>query len=206
MKVFKKQAIIALLFFFLFKSTYNSFAFEDDPEKRDWYIGFGIGTGDGFFENGSKTKFSDYFENAESVSPKISLSFGIGAVINPNFHIGGEVEAIMQSGRIELSGEKNDIELSSSNFLAVFYLFPMEEGFYIKGGAGFGTINYNTFESGDKEEIKEQGYAFKAGVGYFFRLGSLFHLGLSFDYTYHKYEGSLTQSQFWTGQLSFYWF
>ncbi len=71
------------------------------------------------------------------------------------------------------------------NLLAELYYFPGGRGFWLKGGAGAGSLDYflNAAEPGGNIVFKESGYALTFGTGFEVRLRGRYGVGLSYDYT-----------------------
>lgn len=71
-------------------------------------------------------------------------------------------------------------------FMLNLHWYPMGEGFWIKGGAGYGTLDfYAQYPPGDPfapVSFNEAGLALSLGVGYEFRVADTFAIGVSYDY------------------------
>ncbi len=195
------------LLIFVFAISGLSFAQGGEEQvKSSWYIGFGIGTGDGMYKFGDDyVDFGDVVENADTKTPLITANVGVGAIINPNVHLGGEISLITRRGE-NIDGDS--LQVTMGNILAVVYFFPMEKGFYVKGGFGFSSFQVEYEESGGIiSKYTENGFAIAAGIGYFFWVGKRLNIGMSFDYSYQSYSHeNLKNSNFWAVQGNVYWF
>ncbi len=201
----KKLFIAGVAVFVLFSLSSGLRAQEEENvQKSSWYIGFGIGTGDGEFTlNGTTVTYDDFFEGAEDTTPKIALNFGLGFILSPSLHLGFEFNALRQEGTymgVTIGQQIN-------NYLGVLTFFPMGQGLYARLGLG-GAIFVQDAESAyGSDSVSESGKAFLLGAGYAIKLGQTFHLTLNFDYSKQTYNADYDlDSSFWAFYVSFYWF
>ena len=189
-----KKILVLLIAVLVMGTASMSFAFDEGQEKNSWYIGFGIGTGNGEISSGG----SDYsWDEAWPLEPSIlSVNLGIGGVINPSFHLGLE----MTGTRLTFSESGLEGWFQFNSYLLAASFFPMERGFFLKAGLGLAAA----IAGGDISADSESGTAVMAGIGYFFNFGSDFNLGVHFDYTLQSYEDM--DQKFYNFYVSFYWF
>lgn len=183
-------------------------SFAQEHKKSSWYIGFGLGTGDGGSEiEGEQVTFDDWFEGLDT-GPRVTVNFGVGAILNPKLHLGFDISAIRQEGDGEVYGYDIEANTQITNYLAALTYFPTGEGLFIKAGAGVSVIGYEM--SGGLVEVSESysGTAILGGLGYAFWLGKTFNLCLNAEYSHQTYtdEEAPDNSHFWNVYLSFYWF
>jgi len=178
-------------------------SFTQEHKKSSWYIGFGIGTGDGSAEvDGVKKTSTEWFNYAGlSASPVLTMNFGVGAIINPKLHLGFDWSAIRQEG----SGHGIERMIQINNYLFALTYFPKGEGLFLKAGAGASSIIYDV--SGGSPSAYS-GTAILGGLGYAFWLGKSFNLCLNAEYSHQTYSNKYApdNSSFWNLYVSFYWF
>jgi opacity protein-like surface antigen len=72
------------------------------------------------------------------------------------------------------------------SFNLQFHWYPMGEGFWIKPGVGYGTLDFTAqYPPGNAFQplnFNEAGLALLLGVGYEFRVADTFAIGISYDY------------------------
>ena len=176
-------------------------SFAQEHKKSSWYIGFGIGTGNGSCEvDGEKVTSDEWFEGL-STSPVLTMNFGVGGIVNPKLHLGFDWSAIRQEG----SNHYVERMVQINNYLVALKYFPKGEGLFLKAGAGASSIIYDV--SGGSPSAYS-GTAVLGGVGYAFRLGKSFNLCLNADYSRQTYSNKYApdNSHFWNLYVSFYWF
>ena len=199
--MFKKTLIVCGIL--LSVSGVSSALFADDGStaKSSWYIGFGLGSGDGEWSvNGSKVTLDDISKGGSSPIT-LSLEFGVGWNINQNFSLGFFGSAL--SRQFKENGTSYNTQMN--NYLLLGTFFPFETGLSVRGGAGLG--NFTADNAGGKTTY--YGYAGLLGLGYDFKLGSTFNLGAHLDYTYQKYNSNadkVDHGQGITFDVTFYWF
>lgn len=175
-------------------------SFAQEHKKSSWYIGFGIGTGDGSGEVDGKEVTSDEWFAGLSTSPVLTMNFGVGGIINPKLHLGFDWSAIRQEG----SGHGIERMVQINNYLFALTYFPKGEGLFLKAGAGASSIIYDV--SGGSPSAYS-GTAILGGLGYAFWLGKSFNLCLNAEYSHQTYSNKYApdNSQFWNLYVSFYW-
>jgi hypothetical protein len=72
------------------------------------------------------------------------------------------------------------------HFVLEGYFFPRGEGFWIKGGIGRGTMDFNATAINPKDSIifNESGWTLSTGAGYEFRISDGAAIGISYDFLY----------------------
>ncbi len=205
----KKTSFLFILFALIiaFKAQIN--AQESPHQKSGWYIGFGLGTGDAGWEvDGKSYTLDDYFEGVDSVSPKVTINFGVGAILSPSIHIGLDISAVRQEGSISTTYGDFTAALQITNTLGVLTYFPMNEGLFLRIGAGVSNISQEFQFLGEQKSNSYSGFAYLGGVGYALWIGQTFNLCLNFDYSAQSYSDNEApdNSHFWAFYVSFYWF
>lgn len=169
--------------------------------KSSWYIGFGLGSGNGQWSIiGQNVTFDDW-STGLSDTMKLTGEFGVGAVVSPNWCFGGMVSFLSCQGKY--AGERYNAQMN--NYLLVATWYPMEDGFFLRGGIGYAGFVIDT-PYGDNVT---NGLGMLAGLGYDLKIGSTFHLGVHLDYSYQNYsdaDGKPDDGQFWNINAAFYWF
>ncbi len=175
--------------------------------KSSWYIGFGLGWGDGSweFENGEEVTFDDFTEDSDD-STRIAFNFGIGGIVNPQFHLGLDINAIRQEASANIYGTEITASMQINNYMLSAFYYPMNEGIFLK--AGIGRSVYQMTISGGPFKISESesGLALLGGIGYAAWLGETFNLCFHLDYTTQSYGEVIDSSKFWAIYMSAYWF
>jgi len=78
----------------------------------------------------------------------------------------------------------NPVTASTFHFLAEVHWFPRGEGFWLKGGAGWGTLDFSVVTPASRYIFQESGANYVAGAGYEFRIADTAALGFAYDYRY----------------------
>ena len=194
-------------------------------KKSSWYLGFGYGSGNGSYKlNGKNYSFTEPKEDLKQESRVMYLNLGFGRIMQPNFHLGGEIN--LMASVVQYTSEKTSLSLDHNinvnSFMLVATYFPTYyyglEGFLIKGGLGLTTmiiesqldiLAFDSIAIRADEKIDSQGYIALFGLGYTYNLGKTFNLGINTEYSYQYYkkeEEKPSNSWYWVLFLSFYWF
>jgi len=74
--------------------------------------------------------------------------------------------------------------VTNFNFLAEIYWYPTAQGFWVKGGAGTGSIDLDisTIDPKDRISVQEGGFTYTLGAGYEVRVSDTFAFGINYDY------------------------
>jgi hypothetical protein len=174
------------------------------PQQRDsWYIGFGIGGGDGSVSGqGSTVSFKDL--NVSSPTTAF-FNFEAGATLTPQLLLGGEIAAIVSAA--SQGGIDTSVSIANVNLVATF--FPMEKGLFLKGGIGRAALSLEEKDATGTATLNVSGFDVTGGVGYAFWLGRTFNLKLELDYSQQWYGSSTIDpesSHFWTAFLGVAWY
>jgi len=114
------------------------------PQKtRDrWYIGFGLGGGNGKVANEVET--ADFTDLHYGGPTNFFMNFKAGATLNPKLLLGGDISVIGSAA------DKDGIStaLSIANIDAVVTYFPAVKGFFLRGGLGVSAISYSVDQTG----------------------------------------------------------
>ncbi len=201
-----KKLIVSALALMLVVAV-SGVSFAQEHEKSSWYIGFGLGTGDGGWEvDGKEVTFDDWFEGFDTI-PRGTGNLGVGAILNPKVHLGFDGSFIRQEGE---GYGYYDVEANFqiNNYLAALTYFPTGEGLFIKAGAGVSVITYEISVGLVSVSESHSGMALLGGLGYAFWLGKTFNLCLNAEYSHqsYTYEEAPDNSHFWNVYVSFYWF
>lgn len=72
------------------------------------------------------------------------------------------------------------------HFMLEGYWFPMGEGFWIKGGVGRGTLDFNATAPNPYDSVvfNEKGWSWSTGAGYEFRVSDGAGIGICYDLIY----------------------
>ncbi len=198
-------------------------AYVRPAKARDrWYIGFGVGGGDGKVANATQTQ--TFKQAALDQRPTtVFLNFKVGATMTPKLLLGLDVGAI--SSAAEANGVSTTIgvvdattSLGIANVDAVATFFPTERGFFVKGGFGRSAVTYAVDVSGyGKSDRSVGGWNVVGGLGYAWWLGRQFNLTANLEFSRQWYGGSssvsgpflldeIADSQFWSLWVGFDWY
>lgn len=143
------------------------------PHQRDvWYIGFGLGWGDGSVRDATGT--NTFGEILQGYAPRnLSFNFKIGLTLNPRVLLGFDLTAVRSYG----SSSGFDVALQVTNYDVMFTYFPTGEGFFLRGGTGLADLLVDTSVG----SATYSGVGLVGGLGYAFWLGRSFNLTLNVD-------------------------
>jgi hypothetical protein len=183
-------------------------------QRGSWYIGFGLGGGDGSVNlpagpinsSGGSTSFRNYLRMSPTT---VGINLKIGATLTPKLLLGGDITAIRSAG----SQDGVDASLQITNYLAMVTFFPWEKGFFLRGGLGFSKFNYDV-SGGFSASNSETGSAVQVGLGYAWWLGKAFNLTANLDFAGQSYGNSSSDphgalpksSSFWALGVGFDWY
>jgi hypothetical protein len=170
--------------------------------RGSWYIGFGLGSGNGSISDDSGTHpFKDYV-GADPMN--LSFNFNVGATLTPSLLLGFEGGAVAALSSTEVEPGVRDTQIQTNYYDAALTYFPMERGFFVKGGLGLSTLVWDLDSAGSNSW---SGYNVMGGVGYAWWLGQSFNLVASLDGTKAWYGSDGPDStQGWSLQLGFEWY
>lgn len=187
--------------------SFASLSSAQEHQKSSWYIGFGLGSGSAKYEGDSNEDWAKTFgaEDPEATTP-ITLNFGVGAILNPNLHLGFDITTLRES----VEDDTYDAELASQivNYQLAAIYFPMGEGLSLKAGVGMCALALELDAPGVDESETYTGWGWLIGVGYQLWLGEHFNLGFHVEYSKQTYNDSDApdDTDFFNFYVSFYWF
>jgi hypothetical protein len=181
--------------------------FQPPGRQRDsWYIGFGLGGGDGNIEDAAGTfSFEEFFGKSPTT---VSLNFKVGATLTPQLLLGLDISGV-SSGASEGSATAT---LTIVNYDGVLTFFPMGEGLFVRGGLGLSRLSFEVTGTAFDGGVDYTGTNVTFGGGYAFWLGRTFNLTLNLDYSAQFWgdnDGGTTgpkRSDFWALGLGFDWY
>jgi hypothetical protein len=173
--------------------------------RSPWYIGFGIGGGNGNVSyTGGDYTFDEWHGGTNSPT-NVFINFKIGATLAPGLLLGFDGSAV----RSQLDEGGFVTALQINNYDAMLTWFPQEEGFFVRGGAGI-TRFVMEFDDGlSSFDDSVSGYNVLVGGGYAFWLGQAFNLTVNADYsiqTYGSNDYDLESSNFFALWVGFDWY
>ena len=180
-----------------------SAAAETDPSYPGghWYVGGGIGAGLSakYRVNGQSISFDDRLQGATDKSPLLGINLvNAGVALSPTLLLGGSASAVAQFGKIA----GNDTHLQINNYLATLTWFPVEKGFFLRGGAGLSNIFIDTGTTSDTVH----GFGILVGAGFAIPVATRHNITFTVDYSRQTYSGSSTKpdsSQFGAAYLGY---
>jgi hypothetical protein len=175
------------------------------PKTREgWYIGFGLGGGDGKVANEIET--ADFDELHYGGQSNVFMNFKVGATLTPKLLLGGDMSMLMSVA----SSDDISTSLGILNLDAVVTFFPMRRGFFVRGGAGISSLSFAIDTPIGDDEGSASGFNLMGGLGYAFWLGGQFNLTANLDFSRQWYGESddldIDDSQFWSLWVGFDWY
>ncbi len=160
------------------------------PARGPWYIGFGLGAGDGqTYAGGTTSSFHDLLAASGSDHFRFGGNFRIGATMSPTTLMGFDLTVLRGFGSAP-GGYDTWVQVSNMNLMLTF--FPMQQGLFLRGGGGFAWL-----ETGIRDQITLAqttydygGFDLLGGVGYAFPLTRRFNLTLNADLSWQFYPWS----------------
>lgn len=143
-------------------------------QVRDrWYIGFGLGYGNGRAEFASGSAGFD--ELFASDADHLAFEIELGLTLTPRLLAGIQTGFVSVTSSTMFGGVR---VFQTNHYDAAFVWFPRERGLLVRGGAGYSTA-----------ELGAKGVNVLGGVGYAFWLGrrSNFNLSLNLQGVRHWY-------------------
>ncbi len=182
------------------------------PYKSSWYIGSGIGGGNGTikYADGKKTSIKKFESDRDDSKTKYygntTQNFGIGFIFNQNIHLGFDVSFIDSTADKYNGSRIVEDDLFITNYISCITYFPFSKGLFFRQGAGFSTFSRDIKGTDENTKIKSSGIAVLAGTGYAFSIYRSFNLCINLDYSRQYYARNVKSSDFWNLYVSFYWF
>ena len=180
-------------------------AYRASGRRDTWYIGFGLGTGNGnvALQDGSELSFSDLNLNRDTTN--VALNFKVGATLTPTLLLGFDWTVVH-------AGASDDFATTSvqvANYDAMLTWFPWETGFLLRGGVGLSSLTLKAASGSLGGTSTYTGGNVDVGAGYAFWLGDHFNLTLNLDLSAQGY-GSGTNgpksSTLWNLWVGFDWY
>jgi hypothetical protein len=173
-------------------------------QRDSWYIGFGLGGGDGRV-SGQGDTFSFKELHFDRSPTTVALNFKVGATLTPKLLLGFDLSGV--SSAVDESGVQTSVAIVNLDAVATF--FPVEKGFFVRGGLGRSGLTYTVEGGGVTAETSVNGFNVIGGVGYAFWLGRSFNLTLNLDASkqwYGSSQDSPEESSFWSFWLGCDWY
>jgi len=179
------------------------------PTRAPYYIGFGIGYGNGSYSfHGTRVNYWDH--HGAGVTPfQLAFQFEAGATLTHQLLLGGELSGLVSTA----SRAGVDSTLTVGQLLAVvtYFPFPSGRGLFLRGGAGFAGINSYVSDNFNFTYAHSDTYGLGllGGLGYAWWLGRQFNLTVHGDVNWHAYTGNAdapSNSATFTGYIGFRWY
>ena len=175
-------------------------------QRGPWYIGFGLGGGNGSIKDAAGT--SSFKEFLGKSPTTVSLNFKVGATLTPKLLLGFDLSGI-SSGASEGTAEAT---VSIANYDAMVTFFPVGRGLFVRGGAGLSRFTIDVSSPLVSGSESFTGSNLTAGAGYAFWLGQAFNLTVNLDFSRQGWgdnNGGTTgpqSSSYWALGLGFDWY
>ena len=172
-------------------SAGTAFAGSHPQDHHGFFIGFNLGAGTADVSASGESSDREWGGAAD---------FRLGGAVKDNLLVGGEFTAW---GKDENS---TNVSLSTALFAVTYY--PGNEGFFLRGGMGFGTSSFEEdLSNGYTRSKSETGFAMAAAAGYEWRLTRKFALGPQVEFNYLNIGGDLVDTaNFFNTTLGFNWY
>jgi hypothetical protein len=167
-------------------------------QRGSWYIGFGLGAGDGriLLEDGT----ADFSDMVGPEPTPMAFNFRVGGTVTPNLLVGFDGGFVAASS--SASGIDSSIQLNYYD--AGFMYFPAEHGFFLRGALGLSSV---VWEVDPGFSADARGFNVLGGAGYAFWLGRTFNLTLNLEAARHWFsEVGLEGGTAWSAWLGFDWY
>lgn len=127
-----------------------------------------------------------------------------------NVRIGGAIKNNLLLGA-EFTGWTNDlgeVEISLSTVLFCVTYYPTDQGFFLRGGMGFGSGHLEQeLPNGFTQSKDETGFGLGAAMGYEWRLTRKFALGPQVEFVYLNVGGDFIENgNYFDATLGFNWY
>ena len=193
-----KRFVLTVIFMVLLLPALAS---AGEHQRDTWYIGFGLGTGDGSYEyQGEEITFDDWLSGLDA-GPKTAINFKVGKTLNSKNLLGFDITAVGQSGTGYDWAGSYEAQIMIANYFLMWTHFPQEEGLFFRlgGGPSILALEVNSYRE------SYSGYGLLAGVGYAFWMGEAFNLTVNLDHSRQSYSKP-DSSQFTILYLGFDWY
>ena len=156
------------------------------PPRAPFYIGFGLGWGDGStYGQGTSYSLHDWLA-PYSDDGRLGLALRAGANLTPQLSLGFDLTGLRAFGSA-FGGVDADITIA--NYDAVLTLFPMTRGLFFRGGAGGSTLTLARHVYGvPSSRLSYGGFNVLGGLGYAFWLGGPANLTLNLDVSHQFFS------------------
>ncbi len=180
---------VAALATSLFAGT--AFAGSHPQDHNGFFIGFNLGAGTAQIKNDGESSDREWGGAG---------NFRLGGAIKNNLLLGGEFTGWTRDQ------DGSTVSLSSVLFAVTYY--PTNEGFYLRGGMGFGSSHFSIDLGDDVTQSKdESGFALALATGYEWRLTKKFALGPQVEFNWMDIGGDLVETaNFFDATLGFNWY
>lgn len=160
-------------------------------DHHGFFIGFNLGAGTAQIKNDGES--SDHEWGGAG-------NFRLGGAVKNNLLLGAEFTGWTRDDN------GNTVSLSSILFAVTYY--PTDQGFYLRGGAGFGSSHFSTdLPNGSTLSKDESGFAMALATGYEWRLTKKFALGPQVEFNWLDIGGDLVDTaNFFDATLGFNWY
>ena len=145
-------------------------------ERQGFWASFGLAAGTESFRTDPEPDYSEGLTKA-------AFSLRVGGTVNPHFRLGAELTG--WSDRHYDNVFNGDVTSYVGGLMLIGQAYPSRTaGFFLKGGVGLSRSGED-FE-GISDDIREDGFAWTAGVGYEIRLSRSLFLSPYLDIFQHR--------------------
>lgn len=151
------------------------------PPRSPFYIGFGLGWGDGStYGQGTTFSLHDWLSpSGYSDDGRLGFALRAGANLTPQLSLGFDLTGVRAFGSA-FGGA--DAHITIANYDAVLTFYPMVRGLFFRGGMGASTLTSASHVYGvPSDSVTYGGFNILGGIGYAFWLGGPANLTLNLD-------------------------
>jgi len=181
-------AVGGLSFAFAAPAAIGAEPVKSEARGFGWYVGTGIGPGFGakFKRNGQSLTFDDVLQGSTDQSSLIAVNLvNAGIALSPSLLFGIGVSAVGQTGTFV--GKETHLQIN--NYLATLTWFPVEQGFFVRGGLGPSSM---LIEDG-VSTVRANGFGALVGAGYAVPIARRHNVTFTVDHSRQSYNGSATK-------------
>jgi len=168
-----------------------AFAGSHAQDHHGFFLGFNLGAGTAEVSSGGESSDREWGGAG---------NFRLGGAVKNDLLIGGEFTGWTKDK------DGTTVSLSTALFAVTYY--PGNQGFFLRGGMGFGSSHFEQDVAGGYKRSKDEtGFALAGAAGYEWRLTRKFALGPQVEFNYLNIGGDLVDTaNFFDATLGFNWY
>ena len=165
-------------------------------ERQGWLIGFGLGGGSAGLTVKSDPQDSLAAESDNNREGGTTVSFRFGYAFN------SQIAVELESGG--WTKAENAVTVTFTNFGVALSYYPGGGGLMLRGGIGYGAVDFSAQISGETLTLRQTGFSPHLAAGYEFRVRRTFAIGPLVTYNYVSTDSF--KANWVDGELAFNWY